>query len=197
MELDEDDNMHHHHDLDYDHDHNHRYEKDRNYRKNYLDLGRGRKRRRVISSEDSGNRQKNVYLAESLHREVDKQQLREFRIQRDRREQAKEPIQDHVYLSTLQKAQEEAFRRRNSISLNLVEESSVQWTSLESINQEFDTPKANFRTAQQLLAAQDILEQLNQQVNIQIQQQIKTNNYNKLKLQIWCRVFNRTGRTLQ
>ncbi|KAA6377412.1 MAG: hypothetical protein EZS28_027063 [Streblomastix strix] len=170
---DEDDYHHNYLDHDYNHDYNHRYEKDRNYKKDYLDLGRGRKRRRVISSEDSGNRQKNVDLAESLHREVDKQQLREFRIQRDRREQARKLIQDHCYMSTLRKAQEEAFRRRNSISLNLVEENSVQWTILESINQEFDTPKANFRTAQQLLAAQDIQEQLNQQVNIQIQQQIK------------------------
>ncbi|KAA6357374.1 MAG: hypothetical protein EZS28_047100 [Streblomastix strix] len=72
----------------------------------------------------------------------------------------------------LRAVQEEAFRVANRISPNLDEESSVSWTSPESINQERDTPIANFRTARQLFVAQDNQEQLNQQVNIQIQQQI-------------------------
>ncbi|KAA6401479.1 MAG: putative reverse transcriptase [Streblomastix strix] len=49
MDLNEDDNHHHHHD----HDHNYRYERKRNDRNDQLDLGRGRKRRGVISSEDN------------------------------------------------------------------------------------------------------------------------------------------------
>ncbi|KAA6365431.1 MAG: hypothetical protein EZS28_039043 [Streblomastix strix] len=75
-------------------------------------------------------------------------------------------------MPNLRTAQEDAFRIANDISLHLDEESSVSWTSAESINQERNTPIENFRTAQQLLAAQDNQEQLNQQVNIQIQQQI-------------------------
>ncbi|KAA6403566.1 MAG: hypothetical protein EZS28_000902 [Streblomastix strix] len=176
MELDEDDNHHHHHDHDHVHDHNHRHERERNDRNDQLDLGRGRKRRRVISSEDSGNGQNNDDWAEGLHREVQRQQLRQFRIRRNRREQVLPPVQTvsgaPVYMQGLRAVQEEAFRVANHISLYLDEESSISWTSAESINQERDTPIANFRTAQQLLVAQDNQEQPNQQVNIQIQQQI-------------------------
>ncbi|KAA6355987.1 MAG: hypothetical protein EZS28_048486, partial [Streblomastix strix] len=68
-----------------------------------------------------------------------------------------------TYLPGLRALQEEAFRVANRISPNLDEESSVSWTSPESINQERDTPIPNFRTAQQLLTAQDNQEQLNQQ----------------------------------
>ncbi|KAA6373129.1 MAG: hypothetical protein EZS28_031345 [Streblomastix strix] len=75
-------------------------------------------------------------------------------------------------MSGLRAVQEEAFSVVNRISPNLDEESSVSWTSPESINQERNTPIPNFRTAQQLLVAQDNQEQLSQQVNIQIQQQI-------------------------
>ncbi|KAA6404282.1 MAG: hypothetical protein EZS28_000191 [Streblomastix strix] len=77
-----------------------------------------------------------------------------------------------VYLPGLRAVQEEAFRVANHISPNLDEESTVSWTSAESINQESDTSNANFRTAGQLLVAQDNQQQMNQQVNIQIQQQI-------------------------
>ncbi|KAA6370066.1 MAG: hypothetical protein EZS28_034409 [Streblomastix strix] len=156
MELDEDDNNHHHHDHDHDHDNdrNHRHERDRDDRNNQLDLG----------------------TAEGLQREVQRQQLRQFRIFRDRREQVIPPVQTisgaPTYLPGLRALQEEAFRVANRISPNLDEESSVSWTSPESINQEKNTPIPNFRTAQQLLAQQDNQEQLNLQVNIQIQQQI-------------------------
>ncbi|KAA6379698.1 MAG: hypothetical protein EZS28_024773, partial [Streblomastix strix] len=51
MEQAEVDNNLHHHDHDHDHDHNHRHDRERNGRDDLLDLGRGRKRRRVISSE--------------------------------------------------------------------------------------------------------------------------------------------------
>ncbi|KAA6354894.1 MAG: hypothetical protein EZS28_049579 [Streblomastix strix] len=170
----EDDNHQYHH--NHYHDHNHRQERDRNYRNDQLDLGRGRKRRRVISSEGSGNGQNNDDRAEGLHRETERQQLRQFRIRRDRREQALPPVQTAtgalVYMSGLRTAQEEVFRIANNIFLNLDEESTVSWKRAESINQERDTPIANFRTAQQLLIAQDNQEQLNQQANIQIQQQI-------------------------
>ncbi|KAA6375742.1 MAG: hypothetical protein EZS28_028730, partial [Streblomastix strix] len=176
MELDEDDNHHHHHDHDYDHDHNRRHDRERNDRNNQLDLGRGRKRRRVISSEGSGNGQNNDDWAEGLQREVQRQQLRQFRIFRNRRDQVIPPVQTvagaPTYLPGLRALQEEAFRVANRISPNLDEESSVSWTSPESINQEKNTPITNFRTAQQLLTQQDNQEQLNQQVNIQIQQQI-------------------------
>ncbi|KAA6384033.1 MAG: hypothetical protein EZS28_020442 [Streblomastix strix] len=87
MDLDEDDNHHHHHDHHHDHDHNHRHERDRNDRNNQLDLGRGRKKRRVISSEGSGNGQNNDDCVECLLHEIERQQLRQFRIRRDRREQ--------------------------------------------------------------------------------------------------------------
>ncbi|KAA6380750.1 MAG: hypothetical protein EZS28_023727 [Streblomastix strix] len=161
MELDEDDNHHHHHDLDHDHDRNHRH---------------GRNRRRVISSEDSGNEQNNDDLAEGLHREIERQQLRYFRIRSDRREQALPPIQTAtgapVYTLGLRATQEKFFRVPICVSPNLDEENNVSWTIPESINQESDTPIANFRTAQQLLTAQDNQEQLNYQVKIQIQQQI-------------------------
>ncbi|KAA6372954.1 MAG: hypothetical protein EZS28_031518, partial [Streblomastix strix] len=178
MELDEDDNHHHHHDHDHDHDHdrNHRHERDREDRDDQLDLGRGRKRRRVISSEGSGNGQNNDDWAAGLHREIERQQIRQFRIRRDRRERALPPMQTAtgapVYMPGLRAAQEEVFRVENRISPNLDEESSVSWTSPESINQERETPIPNFQTARQLLVAQDNQQQLNQQVNIQIQQQI-------------------------
>ncbi|KAA6376087.1 MAG: hypothetical protein EZS28_028385 [Streblomastix strix] len=84
MELDEDDNHHHHHDDDHDHDRNHRHDRDRNDRNDQLDFGRGRKRKKVISSEGSGNGQNNDDWAEGLHREIERQQLRQFRIRRDR-----------------------------------------------------------------------------------------------------------------
>ncbi|KAA6370780.1 MAG: hypothetical protein EZS28_033692 [Streblomastix strix] len=84
MEMNEDDNHHHHFDQDHDLDHNDRHDKDRNDRKDNLDLRRGRKRRRAISTEGSGNGQNNKDWAEGLYREVDRQQLREFRIQRYR-----------------------------------------------------------------------------------------------------------------
>ncbi|KAA6372490.1 MAG: hypothetical protein EZS28_031983, partial [Streblomastix strix] len=176
MELDEDDNHHHHHDHDHDHDHNHRHDRERNDRDNQLDLGRDRKRRRVISSEGSGNGSNNDDWAEGLQREIQRQQLRQFRIRCNRREQALPPVQTVTgapgFMSSLRTAQENAFRVANHISPNLNEESSVSWTSPESINQERNTTIPNFRTAQQLLAQQDNQEQLNQQVNIQIQQQI-------------------------
>ncbi|KAA6373743.1 MAG: hypothetical protein EZS28_030729, partial [Streblomastix strix] len=167
MELDEDDNHHHHHDHDHDHDRNHRHDRERNDRNDQLDLGRGRKRRRIISSEGSGNGQNNDDWAEDLHLEVQRQQLRQFRIRRNTREQVLPPVQTvsgaPVYMPGLRAVHEEAFRVANHISPNLDEESSVSWTSAESINQERDTPIANFRTAQQLLLAQDNQEQLNQQ----------------------------------
>ncbi|KAA6391587.1 MAG: hypothetical protein EZS28_012886 [Streblomastix strix] len=191
MELDEDDNHHHHdHDHDHDHDHNrnHRHERDRDNRDDQLDLGRGRKSRRVISSEGSGNGQNNDDWAEGLQREIQRQQLRQFRIRRNRREQILPPVQTvsgaPVYLPGLRAVQEEAFRVANRISLNLDEESSVSWTSIESINQERDTPIPNFRIVQQLLAAQDNQEQLNQQMSIQIQQQINQLHEVKREIQI-------------
>ncbi|KAA6369121.1 MAG: hypothetical protein EZS28_035353, partial [Streblomastix strix] len=76
-----------------DHDRNHRHERDRDDRNNQLDLGRGRKRRRVISSEGSGNGQNNDDWAEGLHREIQRQQLRQFRIRHNRREQVLSPVQ--------------------------------------------------------------------------------------------------------
>ncbi|KAA6381103.1 MAG: hypothetical protein EZS28_023371 [Streblomastix strix] len=84
MELDEDDNHHHHHDHDHDHDRNHRHERDRNDRNDLLDLGRGKKRRRVISSESSGKGYNNDDWAEGLHCGIERQQLRQFRVRRDR-----------------------------------------------------------------------------------------------------------------
>ncbi|KAA6378588.1 MAG: hypothetical protein EZS28_025883, partial [Streblomastix strix] len=176
MELDEDDNHHHHDDHDHDHDRNHRHERDRDNIDNQLDLGRSRKRRRVISSEGSGNGQNNDDWAAGLHREVQRQQLRQFRIRRNRRKQVLPPIQTvfgaPVYMPGLRAVQEEAFRVANHISLNLDEESTVSWTSAESFNQERNAPIPNFRSARQLLVTQDNQEQLNQQMNIQIQQQI-------------------------
>ncbi|KAA6383714.1 MAG: hypothetical protein EZS28_020761 [Streblomastix strix] len=176
MELDEDDNHNHHYDHDQDHDHNLRNDRERNGGDNQLDLGRGRKKGSVISSEGSGNGQNNEDWAEGLHREIERQQLRQFRVQRNRRERTLPLIQTVigalVYWVAIRTAYEEAFHRILNISLNLDKESSVSWTCPESINQERDIPIINFRTAQQLLAAQDNQEQLNQQVNIQIQQQI-------------------------
>ncbi|KAA6357477.1 MAG: hypothetical protein EZS28_046996, partial [Streblomastix strix] len=135
IDLDEDDNHYHHHDHDHDHDHdrNHRHERDRDDRNNQLDLGRGRKRRRVISSEGSGNGQNNDDWAEELQRDVQRQQLRQFRIFRSRREQVIPPVQTisgaPTYLPGLRALQEEAFRVANRISPNFDEESSVFWTN--------------------------------------------------------------------
>ncbi|KAA6402575.1 MAG: hypothetical protein EZS28_001905 [Streblomastix strix] len=80
MELDEDDNHHHHLDHDHGHGRNYRHDKERNDRNDQLDLGRDRKRKRVASSEGSGNGQNNEDWAEGLQREVQRQQLRQFRI---------------------------------------------------------------------------------------------------------------------
>ncbi|KAA6394460.1 MAG: hypothetical protein EZS28_010013 [Streblomastix strix] len=174
MELDEDDN--HHHDHNHDHDQNHRYDKERNGRYDQFDLWRDRKRRRVISSECSGNGQNNDDQAEGQHCEVERQQLGQLRLFRNRQEQALPPVQTvigaPVYMSSLRTAQEEAVRTANDISPNLNDESSVSWTSPESNNQEIEIPAANFRTAQQLLTAQDNQEKHNQSVNIQIYKQI-------------------------
>ncbi|KAA6402051.1 MAG: hypothetical protein EZS28_002416 [Streblomastix strix] len=87
MDLDEDDNHLHDNDHDHDHDHNRRHDKERNDTNDQLDLGRGRKRRRVISSQDSGYEQNNEDSAYSLHCEVERQQLRQFRAFRNKREQ--------------------------------------------------------------------------------------------------------------
>ncbi|KAA6366794.1 MAG: hypothetical protein EZS28_037680 [Streblomastix strix] len=129
MELDEDDNHHHHHDHDHDHDRNHRHERDRDDRDDQLDLGRGKQRRRVISYEGSGNGQNIDDLAEGLHRDIEKQQLRQFRIRRDRREQALPPVQTAtgapVYMPGLRAVQEDVFRVANNIYPNIDEESTV------------------------------------------------------------------------
>ncbi|KAA6376585.1 MAG: hypothetical protein EZS28_027891 [Streblomastix strix] len=176
MDLNEDDNHRYHHDHDHDHDRNHRHDKKQNSRNDQLDMGRGRKRRGVISSEGSGNRQNNDDWAEGLHREVERQQLRQFRIRRNRREQALPPVQTvtlaPVFMSSLRTAQENAFRTAYNISPNLDEESNISQKNIKSNNQEFDTPVANFRTAQQLLAAQENQKQLNQHENAQIKQWI-------------------------
>ncbi|KAA6374189.1 MAG: hypothetical protein EZS28_030284 [Streblomastix strix] len=139
MEYDEDDNHHHHHDHDHGHDRNHRQDRERNDKNDQLDLGRGRKRKRVTSNEGSGNGQNNDDWAAGLHREIERQQLRQFRVFRNRREQALPPVQTvtgaPVYMSSLRAAQENAFRRANDIFPKLDEESIVSWTSPESINQ--------------------------------------------------------------
>ncbi|KAA6360502.1 MAG: hypothetical protein EZS28_043971, partial [Streblomastix strix] len=141
MELDEDDNNHHHHDHDHDHDHNHRHDRERNGRDDQLDLGRGRKIRRVISSDGSGNGQNNDDWAEGLQREIRRQQLRQFRIRRNRGEQILPPVQTvsgaPVYLPGLRAVQEEAFRVANRITPNLDEESSRQ--EIEVIDLEQNT----------------------------------------------------------
>ncbi|KAA6401473.1 MAG: hypothetical protein EZS28_003007 [Streblomastix strix] len=76
-------------------------------------MGRGRKRRRVISSKGSGNGQNNDDWDEGLHCKVNRQHLREFRIQCKRREQAIPPIQSitgaHMYIPTIRTAQEDPF----------------------------------------------------------------------------------------
>ncbi|KAA6372141.1 MAG: hypothetical protein EZS28_032334 [Streblomastix strix] len=140
MELDEDDNHHHHHDHDNDHDRNHSHERDRNDINEQLDLGGGRERRRVISSEGSRNGQKNDEWVVGLHREIERQQLKQFRIRSNGREQILPPIQTvsgaPVYIPGLRAVMEEAFRVANNISPNLDEESTVFWTSAESIKKE-------------------------------------------------------------
>ncbi|KAA6384848.1 MAG: hypothetical protein EZS28_019629 [Streblomastix strix] len=176
MDLDEDDNHQHHHKHDHVHDSKHEHDEERNGINDQLDLGRGRKRRRVISCEGSGNGQNNDDWAEGLHREVEVQQFRQFRVFSNKREQALPPVQTVTgtpfYMPNVRTAQKVAFRTANDISPNVDEESSVSWTSPESIYQERNTPITNFRTAQQLLAQQDNQEQLNQQINIQFQQKI-------------------------
>ncbi|KAA6363924.1 MAG: hypothetical protein EZS28_040549, partial [Streblomastix strix] len=148
MELDEDDNHHHHYDYDHDHDHNHRHDRERNDRDYQLNLGRGRKKRRVISGEGSGNGQNNDDWAEGLQREIQRQQLRSFRIRRNRIEQALPPIQTvigaPVFISSLRTAKENAFRVANRISPNLDEESSISWTNPESLTKSSTNSSINF-----------------------------------------------------
>ncbi|KAA6389402.1 MAG: hypothetical protein EZS28_015075 [Streblomastix strix] len=143
MELDEDDNHHHHLDHDHGHDRNHRHDRERNNRNDQLDLGKGRKKKRVTSSEGSANGQNNEDWAEGLHRDIERQKLRQFRIRHNRREQSLSPVQTvtgaPVYMLNIRTVQEEAFRIANNISPNLDEQSSVSWTSPESINQERNT----------------------------------------------------------
>ncbi|KAA6366655.1 MAG: hypothetical protein EZS28_037817, partial [Streblomastix strix] len=128
MDLDEDDTHHHHYDHDHDHDHNHRHNKERNDRNDQLDLGRGRKRRRVISSEGSGNRQNIDDQAEDLHREDERQQLRQFRAFRNKREHDLRPVQTvtgaPVSMTNLRTAQEYAFRMANDISPTLMKKAA-------------------------------------------------------------------------
>ncbi|KAA6371616.1 MAG: hypothetical protein EZS28_032857 [Streblomastix strix] len=111
------------------HGRNHRHDRERNDRNDYFDLARGMKRKRVTSSEGSGNGYNNDDWAEGLHREIERQQLRQFRIQRNRREQGLSPVRTvsgaPVYMPILRTAQEEALRIVNDISPNLDEESSV------------------------------------------------------------------------
>ncbi|KAA6386486.1 MAG: hypothetical protein EZS28_017986 [Streblomastix strix] len=99
-----------------------------------------------------------------------------IRIFSKRHDQALPPVQSvteaPIYMSYFRTAQKDVFRRRNYIFPNFDEKSSVSWTGPESICQELNTPIAIFRTALQLLTAQDNQEQLNQEVNIQIQQQV-------------------------
>ncbi|KAA6367664.1 MAG: hypothetical protein EZS28_036808 [Streblomastix strix] len=111
MELDEDDNRHHHHDHDHDHyhDHNHRYDKKQNDKNHQLDLKRSRKRRREISSEDSRNGQSNDDWAEGLHCEVDRQQLGQLGIQRNRREQTRRQVQDQSILQLSEQLYRKSF----------------------------------------------------------------------------------------
>ncbi|KAA6401692.1 MAG: hypothetical protein EZS28_002777 [Streblomastix strix] len=129
MDLDKDGNHHHYHNHHHDHDRNHRHDKERNDSNNQLDLGRGRKRKIVISSEGSDNGQSNDEWTVGPHREVERYRLRQFRIRRNRREQALPPVQtvsgESFYMTNLLTAQEEAFRRINNIYPNLNEESSV------------------------------------------------------------------------
>ncbi|KAA6389887.1 MAG: hypothetical protein EZS28_014589 [Streblomastix strix] len=82
--LDEVENHHHHHNHDHDHDNNRRHDKERKDRNDQLDLRRGRKRSGEISSEGSENGQNNDDWAEGLYCEVDRQQLRAFRVQCNR-----------------------------------------------------------------------------------------------------------------
>ncbi|KAA6358139.1 MAG: hypothetical protein EZS28_046334, partial [Streblomastix strix] len=107
-------------------------DKERNDRNEQLDLRRDRKRRRVISSEGSGNGQNNDDWAEDQQRKVERQQLGQFRVQRNRREQALPPVQTFTgapnYMSNLLTSQDEGFHRMNNIFPNLDEESSVSWT---------------------------------------------------------------------
>ncbi|KAA6374038.1 MAG: hypothetical protein EZS28_030435 [Streblomastix strix] len=164
------------------------HEKDRNDRNNQLDLKRGIKRKRVISSECSGNGQNNEDLAESLHCEIERQQLRQFRIRHNRQEQVLPPVLTAtgapIYMSGLRAVQEEVFHEANNISTNLYGESIISCTSAESMNQERHALIVNFRSAGQLLTEYDNQEQLNQQVYIQIQQQINQLNEVKREIQI-------------
>ncbi|KAA6386225.1 MAG: hypothetical protein EZS28_018248 [Streblomastix strix] len=139
-----------------DEDENHHLHKDHDH---------GKKCRRVNLCEGSGNQQNNDDWAEGLKREVERQQLRQFRKQRNVREQAISPVQTVtealVYMSNLRKAQKEAFHRRNDIFPNLEEENSVSWTNSESINQKLDIPFADFLNAEQQFAEQENQQLLN------------------------------------
>ncbi|KAA6373404.1 MAG: hypothetical protein EZS28_031067 [Streblomastix strix] len=200
MDFDEDDNHYPNHDNDPNHDRNHQRDKERYERNDQLDFGRGRKRKRVISSEGSRNGQNNEDWAKGLHRQVEKQRLRQFRIQRNRRQQALPPVQTvtgaPVYISNLRTTKEEAFHMANNIYSYLIDDSSVSWTSQESISQERNTSIVNYRKAKQILAAQDNQEQLNQQENtkfnnrqinfIRLIEKYKSNN--KMSLSIMHRI---------
>ncbi|KAA6379833.1 MAG: hypothetical protein EZS28_024643 [Streblomastix strix] len=61
-----------------------RYDKDRNVSNDQLDLGRDKERLRIISSEGLRNGQKNEDWAEGLHREVERQQLKQFMVSRNK-----------------------------------------------------------------------------------------------------------------
>ncbi|KAA6402858.1 MAG: hypothetical protein EZS28_001611 [Streblomastix strix] len=84
LEMFKDNNHHRYHDHDLDHQNNHRFYKDWNDRNEQLYLRRVKIRRQVISSESSGNGQNNQNWFEGLHREVERQQLRELKIQREK-----------------------------------------------------------------------------------------------------------------
>ncbi|KAA6399047.1 MAG: hypothetical protein EZS28_005428 [Streblomastix strix] len=103
IEFDEDDNHHNHrHDSDPDNDRRHKDNHDN--RRNNMELGRGKKRKRVILSERSRSGQNKDDRAESLHSEIDRYQLKEFQIQHRKRKQALELIRTaagaQVYMST-------------------------------------------------------------------------------------------------
>ncbi|KAA6390315.1 MAG: hypothetical protein EZS28_014156 [Streblomastix strix] len=50
-------------------------------------------KKRVTSREGSGNGQNNEDQSDGRHREIERQQLRQFRVFRNRREQALSPVQ--------------------------------------------------------------------------------------------------------
>ncbi|KAA6376583.1 MAG: hypothetical protein EZS28_027889 [Streblomastix strix] len=113
-------------------------------------MGRGRKRRRVISSEGSGNGQNNEYWAEGLHREVERQQLKQFRIRRNRREQALPPVQTvtlaPVFMSSLRPAQEDAFRTafpKRQVEIKVYAGEQVQYINKMEQNDKFQNMMSN------------------------------------------------------